>query len=155
MSGLWLFADRLCWSVAKEHASGPIGATEGEYRHAVGDCACPLRDKKKRTCRRLDWRKRRSCCSHQGDPACFAKSDVVNKRAVHQHVSQRTRRGRLRRAQPVPAMAFSCEQVREYIFDVPLGHALVLFQEPMRTSSCHKQMKKCCCDLVSSPTTKF
>ena len=85
----------------------PLAPRRCEYRHAVGECACPLRDKK-HTCRRLEWRMRRSCCSCHTDPACFAKSDVVNKRAVHQHVSQRTKRGRLRRTQPVPAMAFSC-----------------------------------------------
>ena len=68
----------------------PLAPRRGEYRHAIGDCACPLRDKK--TALAEDWSGGRgvvAACSHQGDPACFAKSDVVNERAVHQHVSQR------------------------------------------------------------------
>ena len=45
MSGPWLCADRLCRSVAKEHASGPVGASERCTRRAVGECARLLRDK--------------------------------------------------------------------------------------------------------------
>ena len=64
--------------------------------------------------------------------------DVANKRAVPQHVSQRTG-GRLRFTQPFHARALSREHAREYIFDASRGHTLVLFQEPMWTSSRKKK----------------
>ena len=53
MSGLWLFADRLCRSVARNPLQVPLAPRRGECRHAVGECACPLRDEK--TALAEDW----------------------------------------------------------------------------------------------------
>ena len=153
----WLFADRLCRSVSKGTR------LSSHLRHEGLSIAMPLASVLAHSAIKTHVPK-----TGVADEAWllellrvilrfFAKiecsegilrRDVVFQRAVPLHVSQRAKRGRLRCTQPFPARAFSREHAREYFFDAPVSHTLVLFQEPMWTSSCHKQVKTCCYDLA-------